>query len=1046
MLYPKSKLPLDLQEFAAPSSEYRAAPFWAWNCALERQTLLREIDVMRRMGMGGFFMHPRVGMRTPYLSDAFFQLVEDCAGEAQRQGMLSYLYDEDKWPSGYAGGMVTKQVRYRQKYLCLSPDPAAGGMSIGADTNAAVFNGAKQADALFLGAYAVELDEAGFLTGYQRLPESAAPGDGVWFAHLCTCEPNEWYNNQTYVDTLCKEAIEEFAALTHERYRQRVGDRFGQGVPAIFTDEPQTFPRQRLPHPFHRGPVCIPFTTDFEDTFRDTYGYSLLDRLPELFWDFKGGAPSRARYHYHDHATERFASAFADTLGAWCDQNGLLLTGHMMEEPTLRSQTNMVGEAMRSYRGFGLPGIDLLCDARELSTAKQCQSAAHQYGREGMLSELYGVTGWDFPFCDHKLQGDWQAALGVTLRVPHLYWVSMEGEAKRDYPASIGHQSPWYEQYPMVEDHFARLNTALTRGTPHVRVGVIHPIESLWLRWGPQETNRAGCEGMEERFQSVINWLLYGLIDFDFLCESLLPQLYRNTQDGRLHVGEMAYDVVVVPSCTTLRGTTVDLLEQFAARGGRVIFAGEAPCMVDASPSGRPGALAQAAQRVPWEREALLDALDEVRELDIRTPQGERSDNLIYQMRDDGGRWLFVSHVRAPASPDDPPAERYILSIAGRWKVTLFDTLSGETASLPAAEEGDTTRVEWSCYCHDSLLLRLDAEESAASGCGRAQDAGACPAPSRAGGRKPPSHTKAIAAGEDALAVTLSEPNALLLDQAEWRLDGGAWQHKEDLLFIDNKVRDLLSLPRRCNSAAQPWLWPDLPENNTLTLRMSVTSALALEGVRLALEHPERVEICVNGRRVESRPDGWYVDEAIRTVPLPPIPAGETELLLTMPFGIQTAVEWCYLLGDFGVELGAHRAVLTAPVRSLRFGDIVGQGLPFYTGNVIYHAALEASGSPCVLRAPSFRAPVLGVALDGEPVGRIAFAPYRLALGAPARGDHRLDITLYGNRHNGFGPVHSLDTSIRGYGPGWWFTQGEARSSEYQLRPNGILLPPAVEW
>ena len=77
-----------------------------------------------------------------------------------------------------------------------------------------------------------------------------------------------------------------------------------------------------------------------------------------------------------------------------------------------------------------------------------------------------------------------------------------------------------------------------------MRVGVIHPIESLWLRWGPEETNRAGCEGMEERFQSVINWLLYGLIDFDLLCESLLPQLYRNTQDGRLHVGEMAYDVI----------------------------------------------------------------------------------------------------------------------------------------------------------------------------------------------------------------------------------------------------------------------------------------------------------------------------------------------------------------------------------------------------------------------------------------------------------------------------------------------------------------------
>ncbi len=78
----------------------------------------------------------------------------------------------------------------------------------------------------------------------------------------------------------------------------------------------------------------------------------------------------------------------------------------------------------------------MLCDRREFTTAKQAQSAAHQFGYPGVLSELYGVTNWDFDFRGHKLQGDWQAALGVTVRVPHLSWVSMGGEAKRDYPAS----------------------------------------------------------------------------------------------------------------------------------------------------------------------------------------------------------------------------------------------------------------------------------------------------------------------------------------------------------------------------------------------------------------------------------------------------------------------------------------------------------------------------------------------------------------------------------------------------------------------------------
>lgn len=164
--------------------------------------------------------------------------------------------------------------------------------------------------------------------------------------------------------------------------------------------------------------VTIPYTDDLEDTFKTAYGHSLLEHLPELFWELPGEAVSRIRYEYHDHIAERFADAFADTIGGWCREHGIALTGHMMEEPTLETQTAALGEAMRSYRSFEIPGIDMLCDRRELSTAKQAESAVHQFGREGMTSELYGVTNWDFDFRGHKLQGDWRPALGVTVRVP----------------------------------------------------------------------------------------------------------------------------------------------------------------------------------------------------------------------------------------------------------------------------------------------------------------------------------------------------------------------------------------------------------------------------------------------------------------------------------------------------------------------------------------------------------------------------------------------------------------------------------------------------
>ena len=177
-----------------------------------------------------------------------------------------------------------------------------------------------------------------------------------------------------------------------------------------------------------------------------------------------------------------------------------------------------------------------------------------------MLSELDGVTGWDFDFRGHKLQGDWQAALGVTLRVPHLSGMSRAGAAKREYPASIFFQSPWWKEYHAIEDHFARLNTALTRGKPIVRAAVVHPVESYWLHWSPVEQTASAREQLDELFRNVTEWMLLGNVDFDFLCESQLPALCKASANP-LKVGEMAYDAVIVPGCETLRSTTLERLE-----------------------------------------------------------------------------------------------------------------------------------------------------------------------------------------------------------------------------------------------------------------------------------------------------------------------------------------------------------------------------------------------------------------------------------------------------------------------------------------------------
>lgn len=1033
-LYPHNRsAALNLKLFRRPTAEYRGAPFWSWNTKLDRAQLLRQLDYLSEMGMGGAMIHCRTGLATEYLGDEFMELVRVCLDRAKHRKMLLWLYDEDRWPSGFAGGLVTKDPAHRAKYLLWTCRPYGSGAT---EAAYGAYAGANRAEnGTLLAAFDVELNDDGCLKQYRRVPPTApaATATGVrrWYAYLETATPTSWFNNQTYVDTLSRAAIERFIQITHERYRQVLGHEFGRMVPAIFTDEPQFTHKQTFRRATDTHDIVIPWTSGF--------GEDLLDSLPELFWELPDHRASVARYRYHDQLAEQFAAAFADTVGGWCRQHGIALTGHMMDEPTLHSQTRALGEAMRSYRAFDIPGIDILCDWREYTTAKQAQSAAHQFGCPGVLSELYGVTNWDFDFAGHKAQGDWQAALGVTVRVHHLAWVSMAGEAKRDYPASIFYQSPWYHQYRLVEDHFARLNTVLTRGQPGVRVGVLHPIESYWLCFGPEEQTRVERAEREASFANLTQWLLHGLIDFDFICESLLPQQWQPDRE-KFRVGRMAYDVVVVPPMRTIRSTTLDRLEQFA---GPIIFAGEIPSLVDAVPSDRAVKLAARHAHIDFNRARLLDALAAYRDVDVPGATA-----LLYQLRLDGdARHLFLCNT------DVLHAHRHTVRVRGRWDVAALDTLTGQQRRMPADVEREWTSFDYEFPAHGHLLITLTPQRRS------------LPAP-----RKPAPSFREIGHLAGPVRVTLSEPNALVLDQAEWRVNRGSWQPREEILRLDNLVRQQFGLPPRTGNIPQPWCdTRPSPVLGTVELRFEIVCDVPVARPLLALENALHTTIHLNRSEVPVKPTGWWVDEAIHTVRLPALKKGRHTLVLTTPYTRQSGLEWCYLLGDFGVALAGRHARVMAPVRQLAFGDWVTQGLPFYTGNITYHATLAGNGRPLALQfhwprgvrlqtttlpvnqsqidtLPQTRIPLVGVNLDGKPVGHVAFAPFRMELGRLSKGRHKLDLTCYGHRFNAFGSIHNLnhehlwaETS-----PDAWRTTGADWSYEYQLRPMGLLTAPVI--
>lgn len=87
---------------------------------------------------------------------------------------------------------------------------------------------------------------------------------------------------------------------------------------------------------------------------------------------------------------------------------------------------------------------------------------------------------------------------------------------------------------------------------------------------------------------------------------------------------------------------------------------------------------------LPFQQYELMEALEEERELDIRKENGDRTDNLFYQLREDSGcRWLFVCHVGRKNNRLDQP-EVLQVRIRGSVQVTCYHAMDGSVQALEA--------------------------------------------------------------------------------------------------------------------------------------------------------------------------------------------------------------------------------------------------------------------------------------------------------------------------------------------------------------------------
>ena len=1037
-----------LEEFAAPGAAFRGKPFWAWNGKLEPEELRRQIRLMQRMGLGGFFMHARVGLDTPYSSPEWFTCIDACLDEARQLGMEAWLYDEDRWPSGAAGGLVTQNPAYRMRSLILTTLQAPDDLHWEAETLAAF-------TARLEGGTARDVTPIAVGTA----PPALEDGQVILRFAVVVQGLSSWYNGYTYLDTLNHEAVREFIAVTHQMYAERYGEEFGKLIPGIFCDEPN-YGNMLTEDNNTAETRGLPWTGQLPAEFRQRYGYDLLPHLVELVFDVDGQAVTPARYHYHDCITHLFTDAFGRQIGEWCGEHGLAFTGHLLEEDTLSHQTTVVGDCMRFYEHMQAPGMDLLTEHwRAFVTAKQVSSAARQFGRTWRLTETYGCTGWDFPFAGHKALGDWQVALGINLRAPHLAWYTMLGEAKRDYPASIFYQSPWWEAYRTVEDYFARVQAVMTRGREVRELLVIHPIESMWLQVKAGWRGDPAVHAADEIFQQLSDTLLAGHVDFDYGNEELMSRHATvEMRDGKaaLLIGEAVYYAVLVPPMTTMRASTLALLRQFKEAGGAVIFTEHEAGYLEALPSTAVTDFARTCTcDVPASGAPLLQAVEgPARRLRITDDDGREIAAVLYLLREDEeayylficntgedfaaeGRSMFADPLVRERTLDFPQVIIHGLSSAGAPL-----QLHPETGTVTRA---DATRTDagWDIATElptlGSRLFIFPKKE---------YDASMLP-------DTPILQTIRAENLEDAAwPIQLSEANNLVLDRPRYRLGDGAWSAPAEILRVDQAVRAALGVPGRGGQMVQPWMREK--EANPLALPLALSYRFEVESLPsgallLALEAPETFRVSLNGVPVSMDAEcGWWVDRSLRTLPLAPalLRVGTNELLLECAYSAEhPGLEIIYLLGQFGVALRKDAPVITMSPDTLCLGDWTEQGLAFYSGSVVYQREITprlAAGERLFVHVPDYRGTCLRVLLDGRPAGIIAWEPNEVEItDLLTAGTHLLQIEVISHRRNSHGPFHLTEQWPTWTGP-WEFLDDGRWYEGYQLVPCGMMAAPEL--
>ncbi|MFA7205228.1 MAG: glycosyl hydrolase [Saccharofermentanales bacterium] len=938
---------------------YRSLAFWSWNGKMDKDEMCRQIDGFAENGYGGFFIHSRAGLEIPYMEDEWFKAYETAVLYAEKTGLTVWIYDEDGWPSGFAGGIVsTKGDAFTFKRVRFAEGDAVNS----------------------------DLVQKNLIAACQRNGKDLAA----------------YYESDShYVDLLNPDVTRAFIESTHEVYKRKLGHHFGKTIKGCFSDEPQL------------NNFGYTWSTALPDFYRKETGRDLLEDI----WMIPDPDPQydSIRLDYWKVIGKLFKESFTDIIAKWCKNNGLLFTGHFAAEDGLCDQISSNGGVMQMYPSMQLPGIDHL--GKRLASPvlmKQISSVAEQYGKDRVLSESFGCSGWNLSFEDMVWIWGYQAALGINLPCLHLSAYTIKGVRKRDYPVFFSHQEPWWDKFRLVNDYFAALNTLLSGGASDSDTLVVLPLTGMWmkaLRPGHSEDEI----NISAQYRILIENLLNLQISFDLGDERLMEE-DAVVRDGFLRIGNSSYRRLIISQTPLISSEVAGICEKFLQEKGEIICINTAP-------------------------------------------QNFKKCNLVQNRRDMLRKYFDCTGMKREIVFKDKNSDKIASDILVRTRiyddrkiVYIWNGSTDSERSFVAEVEGNP-EVSLISLC-ENALIKEELVKSSRNDSGTSFGVSVPPKGSRIISLKNMTRHGVLNVqpesliSKEAVKITqtkLTEDNSLTLDRAAYSIDGAPFTSDLPVIHMQDHLYKIIESKN---------------EPSKITVRyvfeMNLSEQQTNRKIYLAAESEDFGGLRLNGVPINNREEGHWIDGSIRKFSIGDLcvkgrntfdmdckmpvwqPVSDVEEVFETErnrFHYPVGIEAVYILGDFRIYAGGkvtgyndHIRIMDASFTITDSMDVsdtenmIAEGLWFYRGNYVaeydfmseaiekgarYYAGFENKGFI-----------LAEIYLNNNCIASMFTPPYETDITDYLReGLNSLKIKYYGSNRNLFGPHHHIKGEPSFVGP-----------------------------